>query len=95
MASVTQDQAQLNWNALATTNVEDEQFVKYVIQNDKAGTKMVYESTDIVSLYEMQNLETATEYSTSIKLVTQDFGESEYTAPITIKTLPLKLSGKT
>ena len=92
MASVTQDQAQLNWNALATTNVDNGQFVKYIIQNDKAGTKVAYESTDIASLYELQNLETATEYSTSIKLVTQDFGESEYTAPITIKTLPLKLS---
>ena len=95
MASVTQDQAQLNWNALTTTNVDNEQFVKYVIKNEKAGTTKVHESTDIASFYEMKNLETATEYSASIKLITQNFGESEYNAPITIKTLPKTLSGKT
>ena len=54
----------------------------------------VYESTDVTSLYLVGPLETATEYTASVQLVTKDFGKSDYTNPITIKTLPSKLSGK-
>ena len=77
-------------------DINNDQFLKYSVSIVKTqdNETTVYESTDVTSLYLVGPLETATEYTASVQLVTKDFGKSDYTNPITIKTLPSKLSGK-
>ena len=52
------------------------------------------ESLDPISAFEITSLLSSTEYEAKIKVTLHEFGESELSDPITIKTRPAQLSGK-
>ena len=94
--NMIQGRADLEWSAFSNTNLNEDQFRKYIIEVKKFGDNniQVYESADVTSTYQILSLKSATIYEAKVKLVTKDFGESEYTAPVTITTVPQKISGK-
>ena len=88
------DAATVTWNEFANTHSDPAKFKKYVIELTQDEVKLVDdESLDITSSFEISSLESSTEYEAKIKVILHDFGESEFSDPITIKTLPAQLSG--
>ena len=88
------DAATVTWNEFANTHSDPSKFKKYVIELTQDGVKLANdESLDITSSFEISSLESSTEYEAKIKVFLHDFGESEFSDPITIKTLPAQLSG--
>ena len=88
------DAATVTWNEFANTHSDPSKFKKYVIELTQDGVKLANdESLDITSSFEISSLESSTEYEAKIKVILHDFGESEFSDPITIKTLPAQLSG--
>ena len=88
------DAATVTWNEFANTHSDSAKFKKYVIELTQDGMKVAdNESLIITSFFEISSLESSTEYEAKIKVILHDFGESEFSDPITIKTLPAQLSG--
>ena len=88
------DAATVTWNEFANTHSDPSKFKKYGIELTQDGVKLANdESLDITSSFEISSLESSTEYEAKIKVILHDFGESEFSDPITIKTLPAQLSG--
>ena len=88
------DAATVTWNKFANTHSDPAQFKKYIIELTQDGVKVTDdESLNITSFFEISSLESSTEYEAKIKVILHDFGESEFSDPITIKTLPAQLSG--
>ena len=88
------DAATVTWNKFANTHSDPAQFKKYIIELTQDGVKVADdESIDPTSFFEISSLESSTEYEAKIKVILHDFGESEFSDPITIKTLPAQLSG--
>ena len=88
------DAATVTWNEFNNTHSDTAQFKKYVIELTQDGVKLPKdESFDVTSSFEISPLESSTEYEAKIKVFLHDFGESEFSDPITIKTLPAQLSG--
>ena len=87
------DAATVTWNEFANTHSDPSKFKKYVIELTQDGVKLANdESLGITSSFEISSLESSTEYEAKIKVILHDFGESEFSDPITIKTLPAQLS---
>ena len=88
------DAATVTWNEFANTHSDPAKFKKYVISVTKDGVKVADdESLTIASSFEISSLESSTEYEAKIKVILHDFGESEFSDPITIKTLPAQIMG--
>ena len=88
------DAATVTWNEFANTHSDPSKFKKYVIGLTQDGVKLANdESLDITSSFEISPLESSTEYEARIKVILHDFGESEFSDPITIKTLPAQIMG--
>ena len=88
------DAATLTWNEFANTHSDASKFKKYVIEVTQDGVIVTDdESLDITSSFEISSLESSTEYEAKIRVILHDFGQSEFSDPITIKTLPAQLSG--
>ena len=88
------DAATVTWNEFANTHSEPAKFKKYVIELTQDGVKVADdESLNITSFFEISSLESSTEYEAKIKVILHDFGQSEFSDPISIKTLPAQLSG--
>ena len=89
------DAATVTWNEFAKTHSDPAKFEKYVIEVTKDGVKEFpdLESPNITSSFEISPLDSSTEYEAKIKVILHDFGESEFSDPITIKTLPAQVKG--
>ena len=96
------DAATLTWNEFANTHSDASKFKKYVIEVTQDGVIVTHdESLDITSSFEIsslgmlagQSLESSTEYEAKIRVILHNFGQSEFSDPITIRTLPAQLSG--
>ena len=94
--------ATLTWNEFAYTHSDASEFKKYVIEVTQDGVIVTHdESLDITSSFEIsslgmlagQSLESSTEYEAKIRVILHNFGQSEFSDPITIRTLPAQLSG--
>ena len=88
------DAATVTWNEFANTHSDPAKFKKYVIELTQDGVKVADdESLNITSSFEISSLESSKEYEAKIKVILHEFGQSEFSDPITIKTLPAQLSG--
>ena len=88
------DAATVTWDEFAKTHSDTAKFEKYVIEVTKDGVKELdLESPTITSSFEISPLESSTEYEAKVKVILHDFGESEFSDPITIKTLPAQIMG--
>ena len=88
------DAATIKWDEFTFTHSDASKFQKYVIQVTQGGEKVTdKESLDITSSFEITSLLSSTEYEAKIGVTLHDFGQSELSDPITIKTIPSQLRG--
>ena len=89
------DLAIVRWNEFVYTHSDASKFKKYVIEVKQGGVKVTEdESLDNTPYFEISPLLSSTEYKAQIKVILHDFGASEFSDPIIIRTLPAQLSGK-
>ena len=82
----TGNTASLSWDKF--TNLDPKQFVKYQLRIQKklsSAESPIIKSSSKTS-YFVSGLEAATLYDVSVRVMTVDFGGSEYTEEITFKT---------
>ena len=88
------DAAIVRWNEYNHTHSDASKFEKYVIEVKQGGVKVTQdESLDITPSFEISPLLSSTEYKVQIKVILHEFGASELSDPIIIRTLPAQLSG--
>ena len=88
------DAATITWNEFNFTHSDLSKFKKYAINVTKDGEEVIYdESLDITSSFEITSLLSSTEYEAKISVTLDEFGESELSNAIIIRTLPAQLTG--
>ena len=91
MQNVSYDSASISWNDFV--NLNQSQFKQYVIQVKKRYTTVEAETprtfSSLVSNYDIIGLESALDYEISVLMETMDFGQSNWSDSIMMKTLSL------
>ena len=91
----TVDAAVVTWNEFNHTHSDASKFKKYEIVVEQSGVKVTEDaSLDNTPFFEITPLSSSTEYEAKIRVILHEFGASELSDPITIRTLPAQLSGK-
>ena len=89
--NVSYDSASISWNDFV--NLDQSQFKQYVIQVKKRYTTVEAETprtfSSLVSNYDIIGLESALDYEISVLMETIDFGQSNWSDSIMLKTLSL------
>ena len=91
LQNVSYDSASISWNDFV--NLNQSQFKQYVIQVKKRYTTVEAETprtfSSLVSNYDIIGLESALDYEISVLMETMDFGQSNWSDSIMMKTLSL------
>ena len=75
------------------TDMAPEQFVRYNFQVTPDITPQEMSNDLSLPYYELIDMTPATEYTVKVNVESRDFGQSEWSVGINLKTRPSKLSG--